>query len=244
MAAEASPDLQPEKPKSSLDLPEIDPVAPKSVGDKVPIELDHGLRLPESTMISPDPVRQNESQSAVPDSTESLRSTAEAQTDHAHHVPADEHSAPDLGLDHSNDISEPDNDRTGPRADSDSESPRETPPRIDRQYLSKVLDERVNDPRRVIEYASAEPRSFEPGCEDRHLPDDLTRSMPDHALDDSKQAIDPSEIFFALQDDGHAIMWRDKSANDAYLEPHNALFPDGFTRPEDIRPGFRIAKPR
>ncbi|MGF6885498.1 hypothetical protein ABIA39_003960 [Nocardia sp. GAS34] len=159
-------------------------------------------------------------------------------------IPVVAPSTSDADVDHGHDSGESEDNRNDSPRDSDSETPRESPREIERQYLSKVVDERVENPWQIPEYESAQPRFFVPGCDDKDLPDGLTRSMPERALDDSAQTIDPSKIYLGSPGSGHAVVWRDKSAGDAYLEPQNALFRMDSRGPEIFGQNFESKNPR
>ncbi len=118
----------------------------------------------------------------------------------------------------------------------------ETPDKLDPEYLTEVVDHDLRDPVRR-RYASVEPDAFEPGCADNLLPDHLTRSMPGQALDDATAPIDPTRLVVNYPGDGLSPVWRDRSAEDAFLDARNALFRMDSRGPEIFDLGFSPRDP-
>ncbi len=118
----------------------------------------------------------------------------------------------------------------------------ETPDKLDPEYLTDVVDHDLRDPVRR-RYASVEPDAFEPGCADTLLPDHLTRTMPGEALDDAAAPIAPARLVVSYHGDGLSPVWRDRSAEDAFLDARNALFRMDSRGPEIFDLGFSPRDP-
>ncbi|QLY30760.1 hypothetical protein H0264_37675 [Nocardia huaxiensis] len=118
-----------------------------------------------------------------------------------------------------------------------------TPDKLTAEYLNQVIDQLRENPLERQRYTSAEPESFRAGCPDTELPGSLTRSMPEHALDNSVSPIDSDRIEVNHESDGLSPMWRDQSAGDAYLDPKNALFRMDSRGTEIFEHGFAPRDP-
>jgi hypothetical protein len=124
-------------------------------------------------------------------------------------------------------------------SDRPEEPPHKTPNELTKEYLTEVVDHKVENPRRAVNHNSFDPDDFRPGCPDHELPGHLTRSMPDHALDDASTPIDPHRIIVTDADPEIRPIWRDLAEGDAFLDAEHALFRLDSRGPEIFRPGFQ-----
>ena len=117
------------------------------------------------------------------------------------------------------------------------------PDNFDEAYLNAVLEHHYSHNRRVSPYDSMADPTFEPGCPDNELPAHITRDMPADALAD---AVDPvADNLFLNREGDDAVVWRDRSAGDAFLRQENALFRMESRGPAEIGGlgGFHCRRP-
>ncbi|WP_157106205.1 toxin glutamine deamidase domain-containing protein [Nocardia sienata] len=122
--------------------------------------------------------------------------------------------------------------------------PLQRPDTLSETYLNDVIQHNYDNGGRVHDYQSMLPDSFEPGCPDNELPPHLTRDIPTEALSDSVDPVDVDNLFLNTEGDGGG-MWRDLTADDAFLRPENALFRMDSRGPEQIfdSDGFHCRNP-
>ncbi|MBL1072868.1 hypothetical protein JK358_00500 [Nocardia sp. 2] len=118
-----------------------------------------------------------------------------------------------------------------------------TPKKLTSNYLNEVLEGHNANPFNRANYESIEPQPFRAGSPDAELPSTLTRSMPEHALNEAVSPIDPDKIVVNYDGDGLVPMWRDQSPDDAYLASNNALFRMDSRGPEMFGGGFAPRDP-
>ncbi|NQE85864.1 toxin glutamine deamidase domain-containing protein [Nocardia terpenica] len=115
---------------------------------------------------------------------------------------------------------------------------RDTPDIVDQHYLTEVVTHNLTNRAEPRQYTSAEPDQFRAGCHDDELPRHLTRAMPDNALRDAVEPVDPTKIVVTELDESLSPMWRDLSENDEYLDARSALYRMDSRGPEIFGTGF------
>ncbi|QIS18261.1 toxin glutamine deamidase domain-containing protein [Nocardia terpenica] len=115
---------------------------------------------------------------------------------------------------------------------------RDTPDIVDQHYLTEVVTHNLTNRAEPRQYTSAEPDKFRAGCHDDELPRHLTRAMPDNALRDAVEPVDPAKIVVTEVDESLSPMWRDLSENDEYLDARSALYRMDSRGPEIFGTGF------
>ncbi|MEG8182099.1 hypothetical protein GZH49_26730 [Nocardia terpenica] len=115
---------------------------------------------------------------------------------------------------------------------------RDTPDIVDQHYLTEVVTHNLTNRAEPRRYTSAEPDQFRAGCPDDELPGHLTRAMPDNALRDAAEPVDPTKIVVTELDESLSPMWRDLSENDEYLDARSALYRMDSRGPEIFGTGF------